>query len=78
MREKQLEFNYPGISNQKELDEHMKEIDAHANVRLKQLLDKIIKNKKYSNKEIERLISLSKWTSGEKNKDSFDGKYNKD
>lgn len=77
-KEKQLEFNFPGMSNQKEFDENMKEIDTHANVRIKTMLDKIIKNKKYTKTEVERLISLSKWTLGEKHKDSFEGKYNKD
>jgi len=74
---KNLEINLKGISNQEEFDINMKEIDAHSNVRIKKMLNNIIKNKKYSKKDIERLISLSKWTSGERSKDCFNGKYNK-
>lgn len=77
-KEQQLELNLKGISNQKELDENMKEVSDHANYRLEGLLSKIIKNKKYTKNELHRLISLAKWTNGEKSKDSFLGKYNKD
>lgn len=78
MKEKQLELNLKGISNQKEFNEHMEEISAHANNRIEDLINKIIKNKKYTKTELKRLISLAKWSNGEKKNSSFLGKYNYD
>jgi hypothetical protein len=61
MKEKQLEFNLKGISNQKELDKSHKEISDDAKSKFVSLLEEIINNKKYSKKDLKKLISLGKW-----------------
>jgi len=65
MKEKQLEFNLKGISNQKELDDYhkkeMDEISDDATDKLKKVLNSIIQKKKYNTKDIKEIISLGNW-----------------
>uniref|UniRef100_A0A6M3JJ76 Uncharacterized protein n=1 Tax=viral metagenome TaxID=1070528 RepID=A0A6M3JJ76_9ZZZZ len=60
-KEKQLEFNIKGISNQKELNKRHEEIHKDATSKLKVLLTQIIGNKQFTKEDIKQIISLSKW-----------------
>jgi mRNA-degrading endonuclease HigB of HigAB toxin-antitoxin module len=65
MKEKQLEFNLKGISNQKEFDEKrkkdMKQISSDAKKKLVDLLTVIINQERCTPSELKKIISLSKW-----------------
>lgn len=60
-KEKQLEFNVKGISNQEELNKNMKDISDDATKKLEGILTNIIYKTKYTKKDLENIISLSKW-----------------
>lgn len=61
MAEKQLEFNLKGISNKDEHDKYMEEISDDARNKIKKVLDKVIKKKKYDKKDINDIVGLGKW-----------------
>jgi hypothetical protein len=60
-KEKELEFNVKGVSNQKELDKNMKNISDDASKKLKILLSIILAQRKYTDKDLKQIVSLSKW-----------------